>query len=156
LVPVAAAGLDAMTVMASAGDRRCQQRGDGGGVVDRDDQSVELGPVEVDDDGGTVAVDGGEVPPPAARRVPSEMTPGIPVPGARMPRSSAHGWSVIRTAETLERGSRTSPWNAPSFSSQLRCSLTVSPSTVRLATSPVWTNGRAPPGVAEDRGVRYT
>jgi hypothetical protein len=69
----------------------------------------------------------------APRRVPSEMTLGRPVPGARMPRSSDQGVSLTRTARTEDSGTLMLPRRAPIFSRALSNTTRWFPSTVSVA-----------------------
>ena len=52
------------------------------------------------------------------RRVPTAITLGTPVPGARMPRSSGQASSTTRTAVTAASGTRMSRWKPSAFSSR--------------------------------------
>ncbi len=61
-------------------------------------------------------MDGREVLADLPRRVPTAMTFGSPVPGARMPRNSGQGSSTERTAVTAESGSRMSLCAPSAFS----------------------------------------
>ena len=72
---------------------------------------------------------------PSPRLVPRAMTPGIPVPGARMPLSSCHGSPLSRTSLTAPKGTLTSPLIAPSFSQGDNFTSKSVPFTVSLANS---------------------
>ena len=65
-------------------------------------------------------MDRGEVLAEVPRRVPTAMTPGHPVPGARMPRGSRHGSSTARTVTTERNGTRRSRCTPSAFSSSVQ------------------------------------